>query len=109
MTVISKLLTDYFNSNDLAIRGLPSVQYVSEQLNISPSYLGRLLRTVTGQSTQQQIHDKLIKKAREKLSPTNLSVSEIAYELGFEHSQSFSKLFNTKTNISPLKSGKSFN
>lgn len=106
---LEKLLTDYFNSNYLTIRGLPSVQYVSEELNVSPSYLGSLLRTVTGQSTQQHIHDKLIEKAKEKLSTTNLSVSEIAYELGFEHSQSFSKLFKTKTEMSPLEFRQSFN
>ncbi len=106
---LEKLLADYFNSDDLAIRGLPSVQYVSQELNVSPSYLGSLLRTVTGQSTQQHIHDKLIEKAKEKLSITNLSVSEIAYELGFEHSQSFSKLFKTKTKQSPLEFRQSFN
>lgn len=106
---LEKLLADFFNGDDLAIRGLPSVQYVSQELNVSPSYLGSLLRTVTGQSTQQHIHDKLIEKAKEKLSTTNLSVSEIAYELGFEHSQSFSKLFKTKTNVSPLKFRQSFN
>lgn len=106
---LEKLLTDYFSSDDLAIRGLPSVQYVSEQLNVSSSYLGSVLRVVTGQSTQQHIHDKLIEKAREKLSTTNLSVSEIAYELGFEHSQSFSKLFKTKTKMSPLEFRQSFN
>src|SRR5690606_27848140 len=78
---LEKLLTDYFNSEDLAIRGLPSVQYVSKELNLSPSYLGSLLRTVTGQSTQQHIHNKLIEKASEKLTTTNLSVREIAYEL----------------------------
>jgi len=106
---LEKLLADFFNGDDLAIRGLPSVQYVSQELNVSPGYLGSLLRTVTGQSTQQHIHDKLIEKAKEKLSTTNLSVSEIAYELGFEHSQSFSKLFKTKTNVSPLKFRQSFN
>lgn len=106
---LEKLLADFFNGDDLVIRGLPSVQYVSQELNVSPSYLGSLLRTVTGQSTQQHIHDKLIEKAKEKLSTTNLSVSEIAYELGFEHSQSFSKLFKTKTNVSPLKFRQSFN
>jgi len=58
---------------------------------------------LTGQSTQQHIHDKLIEKAKEKLSTTSASVSEIAYELGFEHPQSFSKLFKTKTNQSPLE------
>ena len=106
---LEKLLADFFNGDDLAIRGLPSVQYVSQELNVSPSYLGSLLRTVTGQSTQQHIHDKLIEKAKEKLSTTNLSVSEIAYDLGFEHSQSFSKLFKSKTNQSPLEFRQTFN
>jgi len=63
----------------------------------------------TGLTTQQHIHEKLIAIAKEKLSATNLSVSEIAYELGFEHSQSFSKLFRTKTNLSPLEFRQSFN
>jgi len=76
---------------------------------VSPNYLRGLLKTLTGLNTQQHIHDKLIQKAKEKLSTTDLSVSEIAYELGFEHSQSFSKLFKTKTNISPLEFRASFN
>jgi AraC family transcriptional activator of pobA len=85
------------------------VQYISDNLHVSPTYLRSLLKTLTGQSTQQHIHDKLLEKAKEKLSTTNLAVSEIAYELGFEHSQSFSKLFKTKTKLSPLKFRNSFN
>jgi AraC family transcriptional activator of pobA len=68
-----------------------------------------MLRSLTGQNAQQHIHNKLIEKAKEKLSTTNLSVSEVAYELGFEHPQSFSKLFKTKTNLSPLQFRRSFN
>ncbi|MGY3053702.1 AraC-like DNA-binding protein [Pedobacter sp. UYEF25] len=104
-----KLLVDYLNNVDIIQKGLPTVQYISDALNVSVSYLSRLLKTLTGQSTQQHIHDKLIEKAKEKLSTTELTVSEIAYELGFEHSQSFSKLFKTKTNQSPLKFRQSFN
>ncbi len=106
---LEKLITDYFNNGDLISKGLPTVQYISDELNISVSYLSRLLKTLTGQSTQQHIQNKLIEKAKEKLSTTNLSVSEIAYELGFEHPQSFSKLFKTKTNLSPLEFRASFN
>jgi AraC family transcriptional activator of pobA len=106
---LEKLLTDYFNSEDLVRKGLPTVQYISEALNISPNYLRGLLKVLTGQSTQQHIHEKLIEKAKEKLSTTDLSVSEIAYELGFEHPQSFSKLFRNKTNLSPLAFRQSFN
>ncbi|WP_205943267.1 helix-turn-helix domain-containing protein [Pedobacter frigoris] len=105
---VDKLLTDYFANDALSQKGLPSVQYVADALNISASYLSGLLKVLTGQSTQQHIHDKLIEKAKEKLSTTDLSVSEIAYGLGFEHPQSFSKLFKTKTRLSPLEFRASF-
>jgi AraC-like DNA-binding protein len=106
---LEDLLTNYFSSNSLAENGLPTVQYIAETLNVSPNYLSGLLKVLTGQSTQQHIHDKLIEKAKERLSTTALSVSEIAYELGFEHPQSFSKLFRTKTSVSPLEFRQSFN
>lgn len=102
-------LEDYFNDHNLIEKGLPTAQNIASSLNVSPNYLGSLLKTLTGQTTQQHIHEKLIEKAKEKLSTTNLSVSEIAYELGFEHPQSFSKLFKTKTNQSPLEFRASFN
>ena len=106
---LEKLLVDYFSSDDIFSKGLPTVQQIAESLHVSQNYLSGLLKVLTGQSTQQHIHDKLIEKAKEKLSTTALSVSEIAYELGFEHSQSFSKLFKTKTNQSPLEFRQSFN
>ena len=103
------ILNEYFNSDSLAKRGLPTVHYVAEALNVSPNYLSGLLKVLTGQTTQQHIHDKLIEKAKERLTTTNLSVSEIAFELGFEHSQSFSKLFKSKSSLSPLEFRQSFN
>ena len=89
--------------------GMPTVTMLAERLNISPGYLGSVLRALTGKNTQQHIHDQLIERAKEKLSATGLSVSEIAYELGFDYPQSFSKLFKTKTSLSPLKFRQSFN
>jgi AraC family transcriptional activator of pobA len=106
---LEEILAEYFNGDTVAKEGLPTVQYIAGKLNVSPNYLSGLLKVLTGQSTQQHIHDKLIEKAKEKLSTTGLSVSEIAYELGFEHPQSFSKLFKTKTNLSPLEFRQSFN
>lgn len=106
---MEKILTDYFNTNDLISKGLPTVQYVAETLNISQKYLSGLLKSETGQSTQQHIHDKLIEKAKEKLSTTDLTVNEIAYELGFEYPQSFSKLFKNKSGVSPVEFRQSFN
>lgn len=103
------LLTSYFNNEHALSKGIPTVQYLAENLHLSPSYLSDMLRALTGQNAQQHIHDKLIDKAKEKLSTTALSVSEVAYALGFEHPQSFSKLFKTKTNLSPLEFRRSFN
>ena len=105
---LEKLLDVNFQDDELR-KGIPSVQHVADALNVSPSYLSGLLRVLTGQSTQQHIHDKLIERAKEKLSTTDLSVSEIAYSLGFEHPQSFSKLFKSKTLLSPLEFRQSFN
>jgi len=102
-------LENYFNSDDLLRKGLPSVKFVADQLNVSTSYLSGLLKLLTGKNTQQHIQDKIIEKAKEKLSTTDLSVGEIAYELGFEHPQSFNKLFKTKTKLSPLEFRASFN
>ena len=106
---VATLLQEYFNSGNLGERGLPTVQYVADCLHLSPKYLSNLLRVLTGQNTQQHIHTQLIAKAKEKLATTTLTVSEIAYELGFEHLPSFSKLFKTKTNQSPLEFRASFN
>lgn len=102
-------LNDYFQTDESLKNGILTVQNAAKEMNLSPSYLSDLLRVHTGQNTQQHIHEKLISKAKEKLSTTQLSVSEIAYTLGFEHAQSFSTLFKTKTKQTPLEFRKSFN
>lgn len=109
LTNMESLLSDYFNSDNVRQTGLPTVHYLSEKLNISSNYLSDMLRSLTGQSTQQHIHNRIIVKSKELLSTTSLSVSEIAYQLGFEYPQSFSKLFKSKTNASPLEFRNSFN
>lgn len=103
------ILSEYFKDDALAKNRLPTVASLAEALNLSPTYLSGLMKSVTGQSPQQHLHHKLIEKAKEKLSTTALSVSEIAYDLGFEHPQSFSKLFKAKTKLSPLAFRQSFN
>ena len=106
---LNENLAAYFDDVNAIRDGLPQVSYLAEQLNVSPDYLSGLLKSLTGMTTQQHIHEKLIEKAKQQLSATSLSVSEIAYQLGFEHSQSFSKLFKAKTNLSPLAFRASFN
>ena len=105
---LETVLTAYLASGALPLSGLPTVQYLADALHVSPTYLSSLLKALTGQSTQQYIHEKLLEQAKLKLSTTCLTVSEIAYELGFEHPQSFSKLFKAKTALSPLAFRRSF-
>ncbi|MEN0053897.1 MAG: AraC family transcriptional regulator [Mucilaginibacter sp.] len=103
------MLADYFNADKPLVNGLPTVDQLAADLNISSHYLSDMLRTLTGQNTRQHIHDKLIEKAKELLSTSNMSVSEVAYQLGFEHPQSFNRLFKSKTKISPVDFRQSFN
>jgi AraC family transcriptional activator of pobA len=103
------ILDDYFNNAKGLINGLPSVQQIADQLNVTPHYLSDMLRSLTGQNTQQHIHNRLIEKAKEILSTGNLSIAEVAYQLGFEHPQSFNKLFKRKTKVSPQEFRQSFN
>ncbi|MCW3170369.1 helix-turn-helix transcriptional regulator [Chryseobacterium sp. 09-1422] len=104
-----KVLDSYFSSDNSQQSGMPSVQYVAEKLHVSTNYLSDLLRSLTGLNTQQHIHNRLIEMAKEILSTTNLSVSEIAYQLGFDYPQSFTRLFKNKTSQTPLEFRQSFN
>jgi len=106
---VEDLLADYFGNEKPAEIGMLSVDHMAENLNMSPKYLSSLLKQLTGLTAQQHIQAKLLEKAKEKLSGSELSISEIAFNLGFEHSQSFSKFFKTKTQLSPIEFRKSFN
>ena len=105
---LDKVLNEYLHNGQSASKGLPTVNHVAELLHVTPKYLSSLLRTHTVKNTQHYIHEKLIEKAKERISTTELSMSEIAYELGFEHLQSFSRLFKSKTSLSPLEFRQSF-
>ncbi len=106
---LEEILDEYFSEEKAIKHGLPTVQYLADRLNLSPSYLSDMLRTLIGQNAQQLIHHKLVEKAKEVLSTSNLSVAEIAYQFGFEYPQSFSRLFKAKTEQSPLEFRTSFN
>ena len=102
-------LNEFFGSDKSLFDGPPTVQQVASHLKVSPRYLSDMLRSLTGQTTQQHIHNKLIDKAKDILSTSNLTIAEIAYQLGFEFPQSFNKLFKSKTKISPLEYRQTFN
>jgi len=102
-------LITYFNSAELANKGFPTVKFISDELHVSPNYLSGILKVLTGRSTQQHIQDKIIEIAKEKLSTSDLTVSQIAYQLGFGYPQSFIKLFKTRTLQTPLEYRQTFN
>ena len=101
VTDFERLLKSYFNNEKPVELGIPTVSYFGEALNMSPSYLSDLLKKETGTSAKGHINDMLVNKAKSALLGTNLSVSEIAYDLGFEHPQSFTRLFKSKAGVSP--------
>jgi AraC-like DNA-binding protein len=105
---LEAILDQYFGEGKAVSSGIPTVQDLADRLNLSPGYMSDMLRALTGQNAQQLIHYKLVEKAKDILSTTDLSVAEIAYQLGFEHPQSFSRLFKSKTELSPLKFRTSF-
>lgn len=109
LSKLEEFLDRYFDSKEIIQNGYPTVEFISRNLNISPNYLSGVLKTLTGKSAQQHIQDKIIEKAKEKLSVSNLTINEIAFDLGFDYPQSFSKLFKRKTNLTPREFRKYFN
>ncbi|WP_229209090.1 helix-turn-helix domain-containing protein [Dyadobacter sediminis] len=94
-------LTEWFAKEQALISGLPTTQEIADQLKVSQRYLSDMLRSLTGKTTRQHIHLRLIEKAKELLSSDTLTTAEVAYQLGFEHPQSFNKFFRQKTGLSP--------
>lgn len=103
------VLNNYFQEEKAIDYGLPTVQYLAGQLNYTPNYLSDMLRSLTGLNAQQHIHEQLIERAKELLATTTQSVSEVAFHLGFEHPQSFSRLFKTKTRLTSAQFKSSLN
>jgi AraC-like DNA-binding protein len=97
-----QLLNQYFDDENLIDKGIPEVKYFAEKLNLSSNYLSDLLTKYSGKTTIEHIHLKMVDKAKNLLLGTSKSISEIAYELGFEHPSHFTKIFKTKTGLSPL-------
>jgi len=95
------LLIDYFETDKTYQNGIPSVEYCSKQLNLSPNYLSDLLKRETGKTALEHIHYFLIERAKSSLLNSSDSISGIAFSLGFEYPQHFSNLFKSKTGFSP--------
>ena len=100
---LEELLNRYFEDEKAVNNGIPTVQYLADALNYTPNYLSDMLRALTGLNAQQHIHQKLIERSKDLLSTTSLTINEVAYKLGFEYPQSFSRLFKIKTKKTPAQ------
>ena len=96
-----RTMQEYFRDNQPGEGGLPTVGYLAEKLCLSPNYFSDLLKKETGKNAQEHIHIYLIEEAKNSLLNSDATVSEIAYKLGFEYPQYFSRLFKTKTGLTP--------
>jgi len=105
---LEELIENYLK-NEATHSGLPTVNFFAEKLNISPNYLSDLLKNSTGKNAQTHIQECIIDRAKQLLSTTCLSVKEIAYNMGFEHPQSFSTMFRKNTQQTPLQYRALFN
>lgn len=100
---VEKLLSHYFKSEQLKETGLPTVKYLADKVHLSASYLSDLLKKETGMNAQDHIHYCLIEEAKNLLLNRDFTINEVAYTLGFEYPQYFSKLFKKKTGQTPLE------
>jgi len=103
ITDFEGMLGQYFESESLQSLGFPSVKYFAELLHLSPNYLSDLLKKETGKNGTEHIQLHVIELAKDKLLSTSVSVSEIAYDLGFEYPQYFSKMFKKNTGMTPAE------
>lgn len=103
VTKFEQLLKEYYNSEKQDDIGVPTVQYCGDQLGMSPNYLSDLLKKETGRTAIDHIHFFIIEKAKTTLLNSKESVSSIAYDLGFEYPQYFSRLFRNKTGVTPTE------
>lgn len=103
LSKVEDVLTNYFQSANISEQGLPTVKYLAEQAHLSPNYLSDLLKRETGMNAKDRIHCHLIEEAKNLLLNTNKTIGELAYDLGFEYPQYFSRLFKSKTGMTPLE------
>ncbi|UKN00438.1 helix-turn-helix transcriptional regulator [Paracrocinitomix mangrovi] len=103
VTTIEEEIKLYFEQNFQIDQGIPTTKYLADKVNLSPNYLGDMLKKETGKNTKEHINDFVVEKAKNLLLGSSNNVSEIAYELGFNYPHYFSRLFKQKTGVTPQK------
>ena len=101
LTRFENLLDEYFESTLAEQDGLPTVKYFADKLCLSSNYFGDMFKKETGKSPQEYIQEKVIELAKERISGTADTVSQIAYSLGFQYPQHFCRLFKKRVGYTP--------
>ena len=101
LTQFEELLDAYFIDDRAMQNGLPSVKYFADKICLSPNYFGDLVKKETGKSPQEYIQNKIIDLAKEKIMGSEMTVNQIAYELGFQYPQHFTRIFKKKVGCTP--------
>lgn len=101
LQLFEKYVDEYFDNKNQVENGLPSVKYFADKVYLTPNYFGDLIKKETGKSAQEYIQLKVIERAKDRLMNSNLTISEIAYELGFQYPQHFSRVFKQHTGATP--------
>ena len=101
-----RLLDDYFAGDRAQREGLPSVKWCAGELCLSPNYFGDLIKKETGKSAQEYIQLKLIATAKERILAPDKTIGQVAYELGFQYPQHFTRLFKKITGLTPTNTGR---
>lgn len=103
-----ELLDGYFSGDNAEEKGLPSVRYFADLVCLSPNYFGDLIKKETGLSPQEHIQRKIVSVAKDTLAASDMSASQVAYELGFQYPQHFTRLFKKHVGCTPLEYRRSF-
>lgn len=101
LTKFEELLDSYFTDDRAMQNGLPSVKYFADKICLSPNYFGDLVKKETGKSPQEYIQNKIIDLAKERIMGSEMTVNQIAYELGFQYPQHFTRIFKKKVGCTP--------
>ena len=101
LSKFENLLEEYFADNKPKVDGLPSVKYFADKVCLSPNYFGDLIKRETGKTAQEYIQNKIIDLAKEMIIGTEKTISQISYELGFQYSQHFNRIFKKNVGYTP--------
>lgn len=103
LSQFENVLNEYFINHESVQNGLPSVKYCAQKVCLSPNYFGDLVKKETGKTAQEFIQSKIINISKDMVLDPSKSISQVAYELGFQYPQHFSRMFKKMVGVTPVE------